>query len=167
MGGDKEGDGDEGWQAKLAFGLFMGWLFAAALALPAIYMLLAAIYEAVTTGSVLVNPASRGAPRAWVHWSQAWAHILGLALIIACGLRLLLPWPTRKLRDAATALCLIGAPLGLVLWFYSGILIKFSGVLFVVGFITFVALMSWIDKRLGRTVTTMMLLGFVGVALFI
>jgi hypothetical protein len=168
---DEQETGEHGGRlVGMVAGISLATLCAMVLALPALYLLAVALYEAITTGTVQVNRASRGAPRAWVPWPQAFAHLLGLALIVASGLPLLWAWVIRKVRQPSAhvlALCFIGAPLGLGLWLFSGTLVTLSGALFLIGFFAFFALMVWIDKHLGRAVTTLVLAGTVGVALFV
>jgi len=63
-------------------------------------------------------------------------------------------------------LAVIAAPAGIPLWLFSGTLVSLSGGLFVCGFFAFVALMAFIDRRLGRAITTVTLLSLVALMLF-
>jgi hypothetical protein len=166
---DNQGEEKRDFGSAMAAIVLLGMGASMLLALPAIYMLCVAIWEAITTGTVRVNPSSRHALRASVPWPQAWAHLLGLALIIAGGLSwlLALAFPKGRMPSFVVASALLAAPLGAVLWLASGNLTTIGGVLFLVGFLVFVAAVFWIDRKFGRLVTTMVLFGFVGLALYL
>ncbi|MDR7331225.1 hypothetical protein [Roseateles asaccharophilus] len=156
---------------KLGAGLMVGWFMAALLTLPALYWLFVAVYEAITAGAVRVTPTSRGEPRVWVPWPQAWSYLLGTSLIIAGGLPPILAFVAPRLRMGRTFLLLLtlspfAGPLGIALWLFSGHLTSVRGALFLAGVFAFIAVTLWIGNRFGRAFVVLALLILVAFALY-
>lgn len=173
MSGGNQGNEKRGSVLGLAAALWLGAFFVALLSLPA-YMLAVAIHEAVTTGTVRVSPVNRGAPRAWVAWPHAWAHLLGLALIVVGGLPILLSPLIPRLRGprggflvlALVLVTLIALPLGFAFWLFPGSLTSFRGAQVLVVTFASIAAMLWIGKRFGRAVAYFVLFAWIGFALY-
>jgi hypothetical protein len=137
----------------------------ATLLLWVIYAFGASVRDLLTTGVVAVNSTSRGSPRTEVPLTQAWAHLSGLLLLMASfasGLIMALRgFPKSLPLLSSHILAILAFPVGLALWFFSGFLSTLSGTAYLTGFILFIATVAFIDKKFGRTVTTVLLVAFV------
>lgn len=159
-------------QTGVAF--FVGLVVTMLAALPALYGLVVALQDAFAEGVVQVGGIGRNSPRQWVPWPQAWAHLLGLSLLVAGGLPLLLALASPGFRRAfgmrnlvlVAFAASIAAPIGISLWLLSGVLTTRSGVVFVIGSFACMGSTLFIGKRFGRVAATLWLLAGVAAALY-